>query len=188
MTSKGKKNKDKVPQLDIGAQDKGGRPRLWNSAVELQADIDEYFDWCKDNPFIKVEFNGKDAIECKVPIERPPTIEGLAVHLGTNRATLLNYQKKKGFEEFFYTIKRAKEKINADKVSGAVAGVYNVNAVKFDLTNNTRGKEKYTDSKALDMGGMDTIKKINFNVVPPKDIEALKPKEEDPEPNTDEEE
>ena len=41
----------------------------------------------------------------------PYTISGLAVYLGTNRRTLLNYGKR---EEYFHTIQMAKARIEAN--------------------------------------------------------------------------
>lgn len=52
---------------------KVGRPRKWESVEELEAGIDAYFAECQGR-------------------EKPPTITGLALHLGTNLQTLLDYQ------------------------------------------------------------------------------------------------
>lgn len=67
-------------------QNKGGRPRKWNTPEELQEEIDKYFVRCSAE---------------KIPL----TITGLALALDTTRETLMDYQNN---DEFSYTVKRAK--------------------------------------------------------------------------------
>lgn len=64
-----------------------GRPLKWKSPEKLQELIDEYF--------------------AVTPLEEQ-MITGLAVHLGTDRSTLCNYEER---DEFSNTIKRAKSLI-----------------------------------------------------------------------------
>jgi hypothetical protein len=66
-----------------------GRPLKFESVEQLQEKINAYF------------------VECDEKNE-PYTITGLAVFLDCDRDTLLNYEKKS--EDFFGTIKRAKDK------------------------------------------------------------------------------
>jgi hypothetical protein len=73
----------------MGENNKVGRPPKWNTPEELQADIDRYFAECERT-------------------QEPLTITGLALALDTYRETLMDYQNK---DEFSYTIKRAKQKI-----------------------------------------------------------------------------
>lgn len=61
-----------------------GRPPLWKTVSELEAKIEQYKAYLSDS--------GK-----------PPTIAGLAYHLGVDRQTIYNYKAK---DEFFGTIKR----------------------------------------------------------------------------------
>lgn len=119
-----------------------GRSKEFESPEELEIFIEEYFNCCDNNPLIKIEFNGKDAERCEVPTQRPYTIEGLCLHLDIDRRTLLNYSKKKGYEEFFHVIQRAKRKITDQYVSFGLAGGYNANLVRFLLSNNTEYKDK----------------------------------------------
>lgn len=69
----------------------GGRPKLFNTPKELQDRIDDYFENCRDG--------GK-----------PFTIAGLAYWLEMDRKSIYNYEKD---DEFFPTIKRARDKILA---------------------------------------------------------------------------
>lgn len=68
-----------------------GRPLKFKTAEDLQQKIDEFMDWCEHN-------------------ERPPTIARLATFLDVDRHTIYNYEQK---DDFFHTIKRAREKILA---------------------------------------------------------------------------
>ena len=64
---------------------KGGRPLAFKSEEELQAAIDDYFEE-----------------------ETIVTMAGLAFHLGIDRQTLYNYEKK---QEYFDIIKKARNRI-----------------------------------------------------------------------------
>jgi len=66
-----------------------GRPPKFQTPADLQALCDSFFALC--------EASGK-----------PLTISGLVLHLGTNRETLLDYQKKDGFSDI---VKQAKMKV-----------------------------------------------------------------------------
>lgn len=67
----------------------GGRPRKWATPEALQADVDRYFDYCKEE--------GK-----------PETIAGLAYYTNVDRQTIYNYNEK---DEFFDIIKKARDRI-----------------------------------------------------------------------------
>jgi len=73
----------------VAAKRKLGRPALFKSAKELDALIEAYW----------VECDEKKAAY---------TISGLAVALGCNRLTIVNYGKK---ESFFSTIEKADEEM-----------------------------------------------------------------------------
>lgn len=66
-----------------------GRPPKWETPEQLQKEIDEYFEYCKET-------------------KEPLTITGLAIALDTTRETLMDYQNN---DEFSYTVKRAKQVI-----------------------------------------------------------------------------
>ena len=69
-----------------------GRPLKFESPEILQVMIDEYFAKCDAE-------------------QTPYLITGLALHLDTDRQTLINYE---GRPEFFDTVKRAKLRVEAD--------------------------------------------------------------------------
>ncbi len=68
---------------------KGGRPRKYQSAAELQEKIDAYFAECDEK-------------------NKPYTVTGLALACGLDRDQLIHYAKD---DEFSDTIKTAKQKI-----------------------------------------------------------------------------
>lgn len=87
----------------------GGRPPLYTNADEVQNIIDEYFTYC-DNRIQQVYSAKADGV-IEVMNPAPYTMSGLAVALGMDRRSLLNYSKK---EQFFPTIKEARDKVEAD--------------------------------------------------------------------------
>lgn len=133
----------------------GGRPLKFKNAKELQEKIDAYFRDCDSHVeeiteyveardskgVLKKDKNGLNylvEVTHKVKTkQRPYTITGLAVALGTNRSTLVNYEER---EEFFDTIKNAKEKIH----NFTEERLYDAHpaAVIFNLKNNYGWKDK----------------------------------------------
>lgn len=89
-------------------KNKGGRPLKFKSVGELQAKIDEYFDYC-DNKTKNI--HSEKLGDMIVPDPEPYTMSGLAYALGMDRRSLLNYSKR---DKFFPTIKRARSRVEAD--------------------------------------------------------------------------
>jgi hypothetical protein len=87
---------------------KVGRPLIFQSVEQLQAAIEDYFTFC-DNRIKQV--HSKEGESYAVSNPEPYTMSGLALALGIDRKTLLNYSNK---EEFFPTIKAARNKVEAD--------------------------------------------------------------------------
>lgn len=93
----------------------GGRPRLYNSAEEVQEIVDAYFAEIGDEI---------------------PTMAGLALALGMCTETLRNYGKR---EEFFGTIKKARQKVENAWESALIRGG---SGPIFWLKNNAGWKDK----------------------------------------------
>lgn len=89
-------------------KNKGGRPLLFKNKEELEQKIDEYFDKCDKRMVERVNKRGEVII---INHPEPYTMSGLAYSIGVDRQTILNYAKK---EEFFGTIKKARDKVEAD--------------------------------------------------------------------------
>lgn len=90
-----------------------GRPLKFTCPIDLQQQIDAYFDKCEAE-------------------KEHPTVMGLALALDCDRQTLLNYQKK---EKFFGTIKRAKNRIE-HYLELCLYRPGNVTGIIFNLKNN----------------------------------------------------
>lgn len=124
----------------------GGRPPKWETVEELQELLYDYFDSCWT---IKLDQFGnkikdKDSGEFVMHQTRPYTITGIAVALGCDRDTLLNYGKK---EKFFGTIKRAKQMCHNYAEESLYIGKNPTGAI-FNLKNNYGWKDKFeVDSK-----------------------------------------
>ena len=108
--------------------------KMWKSPEELQQAIDQYFSECESN----LVHTSKDGTK----IFEPYTIEGLALVLDCDTDTLLNYEKKEGYEPYFGTIKRAKLKIQKQKLVNGLVGLSNSTLTIFDLKNNHGYKDK----------------------------------------------
>lgn len=80
----------------------------------LKQGIDDYFKNCDDR-------------------ERPYTMSGLALHLGIDRNTLINYGKN---ELFYALVKEAKDRVQASIEENAFAGKYNSTFSIFNLKAN----------------------------------------------------
>lgn len=98
----------------------GGRPLKFSDPIALSDKIDGYFAHCASSDDV-------------------PTVSGLAVYLGCDRDTLLNYQDK---AEFVGTIKGAKDKIAALQESLALRGKINTVAWIFSAKNNLGWRDK----------------------------------------------
>lgn len=126
----------------MSEEKKVGRPLKYKSVKKLQEAIDDYFEKCKGK--VLKDDEGKimrDKYGFPMIVDsRPPTITGLALHLGLNsRQALLNYQ---GRPEFNDTIVRAKARVE-QYAEERLFDKDGANGAKFSLANNFEGwKEK----------------------------------------------
>ena len=131
----------------------GGRPLKFQSVEELKEKIQAYFDNCWDykrdmfggrikDRDVKVNKDTKnETTEDHGYIKeqvKPYTVGGLAVFLECSRDTLITYEKK---EEFFDTIKRAKDIIYAYAEDSLFIGK-NQAGIIFSMKNNYDWKDK----------------------------------------------
>lgn len=138
-----------------------GRPMKFQDVDELRAMILEYFKnaaphWEEQTEYIdrrdpksgKIVIEDGKVVQDKVirkvkTKQKPLTVTGLAVALGTSRDVLLDYETtySEKYPEFSNTIKEAKEQIKAyaeESLFGA-----NTAGVIFSLKNNWGFKDKY---------------------------------------------
>lgn len=118
-----------------------GSDKKFESPEELEEAIQQYFDDCDSNTR-EVYIKAKQEIET-ISFPLPYTIEGLALALGfTTRHSLLNYEKAKGYEEYFTTIEKAKLQVQNNKVTGLISDQYSTAGTIFDLCNNHKYEQK----------------------------------------------
>lgn len=96
------------------------RPKLYERAEQMEKIIDSYFSLCDEE-------------------NKPYTMSGLAYALDMDRRSLLNYSKD---EEFFPTIKKAREKVEQQLEENALMGKTNATFTIFNLKNNFNWQDK----------------------------------------------
>ena len=131
---------------------KHGRDLLFATPVLMWEAAMEYFDWCDNNPWIKTEFNGKDAVECEVPTSRPYTLSGLCIYLDCDRSYFLKFKANKANQDFFIVITRIEEIIYTQKFEGAAVGAFNANIIARDLGLIERKNVEVNDSRDVRVG------------------------------------
>lgn len=136
---------------DMPDKDVGGRPLLFKTVEDLKKVIDEYFDWCDNRAVKKVDSDGK---EYMISSPAPYTMSGLARRIGIDRQTLINYSKK---EEFFGTIRAAREKVHED-VESRMLETRNEKGAIFSLKNNFSWKEQQEIDQNI-TGGLTILRK-----------------------------
>ena len=115
-----------------------GRPPKWTTPEMLQKDIDKYFEECKKTG-------------------EPLTITGLAIALDTYRQTLMNYEEK---DEFFDTIKKAKQKIENFAEKKLYDKDVPTTGVIFNLKNNYGWVDRQEVDSKVNLSYEDTLKKV----------------------------
>lgn len=91
----------------------------YKTQEQLQKGIDAYFKECDEK-------------------EKPYTMSGLALSLGIDRVTLINYGKS---DLFFTLVKEAKDKVQAQLEENALMGKGNATFTIFNLKNNYGWKD-----------------------------------------------
>jgi hypothetical protein len=95
---------------------------------------------CNRNPN---QSRGCTLVQGDLKLKRPYTVSGLAVWLGCSRVTLLNYQSQ---DEFFATIKEAKDRIEAYSHECLYNKDVPTKGVTFSLSNNHEGWKEKTET------------------------------------------
>jgi len=128
------------------AKNKWGRPLMFETVEILQKQIEKYFESCYElqwNDRIKRDEDWNKLLDSKNKYKyepyqekvmiQVPTVSWLAVALDTSRRTLINYEER---EEFFPTIKRAKQFIESAIEEWMLKNKLNPTWVIFNLKNN----------------------------------------------------
>lgn len=114
------------------ARSKHGRDRIIKDSHCLAESIDEYFQWCVDNPILETDFRGRDLVEVLIPHPRAFKKEELARFCGLSEWRLITDLKKIS-DDFSQVITRAEKIIADQKYTYAVVGMFNATIVARDL-------------------------------------------------------
>ncbi len=131
-----------------------GRDKIFETPEILWSACVEYFEATDSRKWLKTEFNGKDAIECKVPTETPYTWTGLYLFLDISHTTWQDYEKR---EAFIAICTRVRNIIYTQKFEGAAVGAFNANIIARDL--------QLKDSTTTDLN-IKAIPKIEYEMPP----------------------
>lgn len=132
------------------ANGKGGRPiKLKHQTVEeLEADIDAYFESLWKTRKIKQRMQDGSSVEFEEDYMRPPTMAGLARHLGVVRATLWHMTRRPASEDVYKpAVARALTRI-AEYAEEALYTREGGNGAKFALEVNHRYGREDEDATA----------------------------------------
>lgn len=114
----------------------GGRPRKFQTVEEMEEAIEAYFKKC-DARTTPMSLKGVGLID--VPHPEPYTVQGLSVHLDLTTEGLMEYERR---EEFSGTVKKAKARVEANKVVNMLDGKGFGAGYIFDLKHNHGWKDK----------------------------------------------
>lgn len=174
---------------------KHGRDKLFATPDLLWDAACEYFQWCTDNPWMKMEQNkGKTSMKVTLtnddvdldtiqpntlvglPTARPFTISGLCLYLDCSSSYFRTFkyersEKKKEElteldKDFLTVITRIEETIYTQKFEGAAVGAYNPNIIARDLG--------LVDKKDMTSGDKPIKSDLNITVDTSDTAETLK--------------
>lgn len=124
-------------------RNKHGRDRLFESPELLLKSAYEYFQWCDDNPWTKIETTTRIvkkipmSDEKVIPTARPYTISGLCLYLDCNTQYFSQFKKNLTEsdidKDFSLVITRIEDIIYTQKFEGAAVGAFNANIIARDL-------------------------------------------------------
>lgn len=112
-----------------------GRPLQYKTVEEMQAAIDEYFDYCDSR--IK-QIHTKEGTEMAITHPAPYTMSGLARRLGLSRQALAEYSHRAQFGD---AIKAARERVQED-IETRLMETSNQTGAIFNLKNNFGWRDK----------------------------------------------
>jgi len=99
----------------------------------LATKAQEYFKWVQENPFLEVDYKGKDANYVEIPRMRPLTILGFCIYAEIIANTFYEYAKQKEYKDITTRIRNI---IENNQFEGATSGFFNPNIIarKLGLT------------------------------------------------------
>ena len=144
-----------APKGNKFAVGNSGREKRFTSNQELRELLENYFKECQDRKETRYT---KEGIAYEVSKPVPFTIEGLCDVMECDRRTLLNYEKAEGYEDYFHTIKWAKNKVARNKAERGIGGEGNGHYIAFDMKNNHGYKDKTEVDNNMSVGSIKVIR------------------------------
>ena len=153
---------------------KHGRDKLFATSDLLWEAACEFFQWCDDNPWKKVETKVKSTGTdiTTMPTARPYTISGLCLYLGCNVQYLSQFKAglPKEEEDFSLVITRIEQTIYTQKFEGAAVGAFNANIIARDLGLKDASKQEVSGPD----GGPIEVTGIEVSFVKAKEVKDEK--------------
>lgn len=115
------------------ASDLAGRPRIFETADQLRAACEAYFDWTDDNPLYRdelVTFQGRSSHE-PVALMRAMTLRAMCQHMGISERVWKKWRDDR--EDLRDVIEWAESVIYCWKFEGAAAGQLNPMVITREL-------------------------------------------------------
>ncbi len=131
---------------------KHGRDKLFATPELMWEAACEYFEWCDENPFLEIDYRGKDIIQVELPKMRPYTMHGLCLYLDCSTSYFREF-KTNCTKDFLTVVTRIEETLYNQKFSGAASGFLNPNIIARDL-----GLKEHTDLS----GQVNTTTSVTF--------------------------
>lgn len=111
---------------------KHGRDALFASPELLWETACEYFEWCDNHPWNKVDFKGRDNEQVLIPTPRPYSKAGLFTYIDCSENWLLEFRKVAS-RDFLRVIERIERVIATQQWEGATVGAFNSNIISRTL-------------------------------------------------------
>lgn len=141
---------------------KHGRDKLFETPELMWEAACEYFQWCDDNPWNKIEAakaGDRFGEHVNIPVARPYTLHGLCLYLDCNTGYFRDFKATLGPDQkgFSAVISKIEETIYTQKFEGAAVGAFNANIIARDL-GLTDKKDVTTGGESLTKGFYDYLK------------------------------
>ena len=143
---------------------KHGRDRLFETPQLLLEAAFEYFKWCDENPWYKIEQLKKPVVKMvgkkktyettvKIPTQRPYSLSGFAIYCEASESFWREFKrqqeaKKDQLSQDFLTVIRAVEEIiTTQQFEGATVGAFNASIIarKLGLSEKVEAKNTNTN-------------------------------------------
>jgi hypothetical protein len=155
-----------------------GRNKLFASPKLMLKAAEEYFNWCDNNPWLKMEQlkkpycieKGKKKVWvtlAEIPTQRPYTLSGFGLYCHASESYIKNFQlslegkEDKLSKDFLAVISIIRETIDTQQLEGATVGAFNANIISRKLG--------LAEKQDVTSGGKPLSNRMEVEIVPPKE-------------------